>query len=54
MRVIYEKNQGMPIKFVPYNNIPDVYLMKSVYPGYTEKWVSFSGDGSWLYAWYDN
>jgi len=54
MRVTYQRNNGMPIKFVPYKNIPDVYLMRSVFPGYAEKWVSFTADGSWLYAWYDN
>lgn len=45
----------MPIKFVPYKNHKDVFLLKSVYPGYEEKWISFTGDGNaWLYAWYDN
>merc|ERR1711998_541469 len=31
------------------------FLLKSVYPGYEEKWVSFTGDGNaYLYASYDN
>lgn len=51
MRVVYDKNEGMPVKFVPYKNMPDVFLMKCVYPGYDEKWVSFTGDKqAWLYA----
>ena len=28
--------------------------MKQVYPGYQEKWISFSDDGSWIYCRYDN
>lgn len=31
----------------------DVYTMKCVYPGYDEKWISFTSKDAWLYASYD-
>ena len=45
--------EAMPIELVALDSRPNTYYLINRAPG-QNKWVSFTKDGSWLYAWYDS
>ena len=49
----YDENDAVPIKFYKVEGKPHTYKLQSVWPGAEVKWISYSGMGTWLYAWYD-